>query len=180
METSIVILANENIRKRLLENLVRPQTRIMIVTPFLQDVDMGNNRTLRTFLEQQIKADTEIELFTMPPPLKRGAEFRRKYNLLETYSRIGTRVFLNNNLHAKVFCFNNDDSMLITMLGSANLTSKGLYESLEVAMFSARQAVYHSVMANLRMFLRDKDTTDFLAWQLKNWSMIKAFLGGNK
>ena len=181
MDLPLIIIATNDIRLQLLKSLASPQTKIIIVTPFLQDVDMGGSRGVRTFLGQQIKSRAEIELLTTPPDLTKAksGEFRRKYNLLRDYSLLGTSVFLNPKLHAKAFCFNNEDVRRITVLGSANLTSKGLYDNLELAFLSARDAVYHSVMANVRVFMRHQDTTPLDVWVTRNALAIKTATGGN-
>jgi len=179
MSTSqVLILATRDIRKQIQINLVRPQTHIMIVTPFVQDVDFGNSRTLHTFLALQRKSDATIELFTTAPDWDKPKEFRRKYALLETYSILGVKILLNEKLHAKAFCFNNDGTFLITLLGSANLTEGGLVNRLELALFSARDGVYHSVMAHVRQFERDKSTEAYLLWKARHHREIQNILTG--
>jgi len=150
----------------------------MIVTPFLQDVNIGAAGTLRTMIQRHTRTNAVVELLTTPPALKAGGEFRRKYALLDGLAQSGARVFLNGRLHAKAFCFNSEDTVMVTILGSANLTSMGLNEHLEMALFSARPPVYHSVMANVRLFLRHDDTADFTLWKARNASTIATLLRG--
>src|SRR5262245_21475636 len=102
MPAHILILATEEIRRQLLRQLAQPQRQVIIVTPFLQDVEMCAGRTLQAFVAQQVRAGTEFELFTTPPGLTAGnSDFRRKYTLLETLSFLGVKVLLNKCLHAK-------------------------------------------------------------------------------
>jgi HKD family nuclease len=150
----------------------------MIVTPYLQDVEMGSTRTVRTFVEQQAKAGTAIELFTTPPTIKNSAEFHRKFQLLETFALLGVRIVLNDKLHAKAFCFNNGDVMMVTVLGSANLTTGGFYDHLELAVHSGKDAVYHSVMAHVRIYIRDSQTSEFAVWKAKNALQLNALRKG--
>ncbi len=177
MEASVLIHATKDIRLQLFRNLARPQTRVVMVSPFLQDVEMAVSKTLRIFVEQQVRSRAEVEVLTTPPGGK-PPEFRRKYELLKSLELLGTKIFVNHKLHAKAFCFNNEDSLFATILGSANLTKSGLYDNLELALVSGRHGVYHSVMAWVRIFMRDQETTNFVVWQLKNSLAIKTALGG--
>lgn len=177
MSTPIVVLATPEIQRNLLQNLARPQSRVVIVTPFLQDVDMGASGTLRALIERQVLANAEIELFTTAPQLSAGGELRRKFTLLQTFSGLGVRIFVNPRLHAKAFCFNREDATFMTLLGSANLTSHGLFRNMELAVLSGRDAVYHSVMANVRIYLRDRETLDFLVWVRQNAQTLTTLLG---
>jgi phosphatidylserine/phosphatidylglycerophosphate/cardiolipin synthase-like enzyme len=124
-----------------------------------------------TIVAQQIKAGAKVELFTTPPAGK-DDEFRRKYLILEALFLQGPEITLNSKLHAKAFCFSNQELNLVTILGSANLTSGGLVRNLELAVFSARPGMYHSVLANIRLFQRDKDTTNYVSWRQQNSARI--------
>lgn len=178
MEQSVLIQSTHQVRLQLLRNLAKPQTRIVIVSPFLQDVEMSVSRTLLTFIEQQIRSRAEVELFTTPPSGK-PPEFRRKFRLLKTFELAGAKIALNHKLHAKAFCFNHDDTLFATILGSTNITKSGLYENLELAFVSGRHGVYHSVLALVRIFMRDQETADFAVWQVKNSFAIKNALGAS-
>lgn len=177
MISPLLLLDTEAIRKQLIRSMVSPQSSIIIVTPFLQDVDIEAGRTLAGLLRSQVTASTEVELFTTPPSGK-GGEFLRKYQLLEVFRALGLKIYLNDKLHAKAFCFNNDGRLFVSLVGSANLTTAGLKQNLELAVFSARRQFYHSTIALVRKFVRDRHTDEYLAWKLRNALTIKANMKG--
>jgi phosphatidylserine/phosphatidylglycerophosphate/cardiolipin synthase-like enzyme len=177
MNAPVLVIDADSVRKQLLIQMIRPQSKIMIVTPFLQDVELETGRTLAKLLEAQIRTSTEVELFTTPPSGKTG-EFLRKYQLLEAFSALGLKIYVNYKLHSKVFCFNNNGQLFISLIGSTNLTTAALKQRLELAVFSARDQVYHSTMALVRKHLRDGDTYEYLSWKQRNASMIKTTLKG--
>lgn len=164
----VLVLATPEIRRQLQTNLAKPQTSICIVTPFIEDVQLGTARTVQTFFASQMRAGTEVLLFTTPPDLTKEREFRRKYGLLESFSVVGVRILLNDLLHAKAFCFNYGGQTLITLVGSANLTTGGLGQRLELAIFSARPHVYHATMAHIRIFERGGRTEEYLQWKRRH------------
>lgn len=167
IESPIIVMATDEIRRQICANLLRPQTSIVIVTPFLNDVDFGNSWSLRALLAMQTRESTTVELFTTAPPLDNKRVFRKKFALLETYASLGVQISVNEDLHAKAFCFNRDGVVFVTVLGSSNMTMGGMREHLELAFFSGREGVYHSVMAHVRVFLRQRKSMSYVEWKAK-------------
>lgn len=169
MQGSLVdALSTDDIRHRIHSSFLRPQTAIYIVTPFLQDVDFGNNWSLQRLISRQLEESARLELLTRPPVVDRGSgrnEFRRKYRLLEGLERQGVHVRLNPHLHAKAFCFNHNDHVFATFVGSANMTGPGLHTHLEMALLASNLEVYRGVMAVIRQFQQHPQSVSLAEWR---------------
>lgn len=177
-EPQILVLSTDEIRRQVHSNLMRPQTRISIVTPFLQDVDFGSTWSLQKLVAAQTRGSAVVELITTAPSSASRSEFKRKYLLLERLRQVGVEITFNRHLHAKAFCFNREGALFVTMVGSANLTGPGMRDHLELAVFSAREGIYHSVMAHVRLFMRHRDSLPFAAWKSHEKAQIDGALRG--
>ncbi len=83
-----------------------------------------------------------MRLLTTPPPGK-GAGYQAKIQMLEGLERAGIEVFVNENLHAKVYLFRHP-IMNLAVVGSANLTTDGMEKWVEIALVSYNEELGRS------------------------------------
>jgi phosphatidylserine/phosphatidylglycerophosphate/cardiolipin synthase-like enzyme len=158
-----------------------------IVTYNLQDVDFSGYGLLSTLLLHQLALGADITVLTTPPEGKgTGKDFKRKLNLLTTYRNNGIKVFLNHNIHAKVYIFRDERKFETVIVGSANLTSHGFFQSdssgsnlLEIALTTNNTILYDEVAKLIGSeFINDKVTMDLATWERINIDKVSIARGG--
>lgn len=172
-------ITGRDISIALYARLRRPLKEIWIVTPFLQDYEFFRRSPLSTLLTKQLAEGVKVVLLTMPPEGTNGTRraFSRKYTLLRRLAHQGAQIWLNRQLHAKVFMFDESQAIRACILGSANLTTAAMNERLEIALLSFNQQLYHDVMRIIRGFLIDSRTKSFFTWRVSKAAEIKRILG---
>jgi len=161
--------------------------RAFVVTYTLQDYEFGMHRLLSTLLHRHTALGADITVLTTPPPGKgTKAAFKRKLDLLTDFVRDGITVFVNENLHAKAYIFLDERGVETTIVGSANLTSRGVgvphspeSNLIEMALVTWDTGVYNAVVRIIENeFLNDRKTTDFATWSALNIGKIAKARGG--
>jgi len=165
-----------------------PLQQAVIVTYTLQDYEFAGYGLLSTLLRHQLALGADITILTTPPEGKTGreTEFKRKLDLLTTFSNDGIKVFVNENVHAKVYVFRDERKTETTIVGSANLTSRGFGQRgsperdlLEMALSTGDTGVCDAVATIISdVFLNDIKTLDFATWWRINTDKISKARGG--
>jgi phosphatidylserine/phosphatidylglycerophosphate/cardiolipin synthase-like enzyme len=160
----------------------------VIVTYTLQDYEFAGHGLLSTLLRHQLVLGADIILLTTPPLGGTGQnrEFRRKLELLTTFSNDGIRVFVNENIHAKLYIFRDERDIETIIVGSANLTSKGFGQRhspetnlLEIALITGNTGLYGAIMRIINdIFIGNTRTMDFATWSNFNIDRISQARGG--
>ncbi|MBT9143360.1 MAG: hypothetical protein DDT29_01761 [Dehalococcoidia bacterium] len=158
-----------------------------VISYNMQDYDFWGHGRLSDLLRRQVGNGAKITLLTTPPPGKGvNQAFKDKLWLLENLSREGIEIYLHDRLHAKAYIFTDDRELCMTIVGSANLTSRGFgvrgasqEDWLELAILTADPDVYRATveLARKRLF-GDSETLDFATWAAKNYEKIALAKGG--
>jgi phosphatidylserine/phosphatidylglycerophosphate/cardiolipin synthase-like enzyme len=158
-----------------------------VISYNMQDYDFWGHGRLSDLLRRQIGNGAKVTLLTTPPP-GTGANqaFKDKLWLLENLNREGIEIYLHDRLHAKAYIFTDDRELCMTIVGSANLTSRGFGvrgvpedNLLELALLSADPDVHRATvdLAKKRL-LGDLETLDFATWAANNYEKIVRAKGG--
>jgi phosphatidylserine/phosphatidylglycerophosphate/cardiolipin synthase-like enzyme len=153
----------------------------LIISFNMQDYDFWGHGRLSMLLRRQIAYGAKVILLTTPPPGKgTGKAFKEKLALLENLAREGVEIHLHERLHAKAYIFLDDRELCMTIVGSANLTSRGFgvrgmpqEDWLELAILTADPDVHRaSVELAKKRLVGDSESLDFAAWATKNHEKI--------
>ena len=100
-----------------------------IISYNMQDYDFWGNGFLSHLLIRQLAYGAQITVMTTPPPGKNGKNlaFRSKLQLLEDLDQKGAEVYLHPDLHAKAYLFQDSQESEMVIVGSPNLTSRGVW-----------------------------------------------------
>ena len=165
----------------------RALRKVFVISYNMQDYDFWGHGRLSDLLRRQVGNGAKITLLTTPPP-GAGANqaFKDKFSLLENLNREGVEIHLHERVHAKAYIFTDDRELCMTIVGSANLTSRGFgvrgasqEDLLELAILTADPDVYRATveLAKKRLF-GDSETLDFATWSVKNYEKIAQAKGG--
>ncbi len=101
--------------------------RATLVSYTLQDYDFWGQGTMTSLLRRQRANGAAITLLTTPPDGKpTRQEFRRKLLLLDELEQMGVTVYVNPDVHAKVYLFTDSQSKVSGIVGSTNFTMPAL------------------------------------------------------
>ena len=164
----------------------RALSEAFVISYNMQDYDFWGHGRLSDLLRRQIGNGAKITLLTTPPPGKgTNQAFKDKLSLLENLNQNGVEIHLNEQLHAKAYLFLDDRELIMTIVGSPNLTSRGFGVRgtsdnwLELALLTSDPDV-HLVTVELakeRLF-GDRETVDFTTWVTENYEKIALAKGG--
>lgn len=160
----------------------------LIISFNMQDYDFWGHGRLSVLLRRQIAYGAKVILLTTPPPGKEGTGkvFKEKLALLENLAREGVEIHLHERLHAKAYIFLDDRELCMTIVGSANLTSRGFgvrgmpqEDWLELAILTADPDVHRATVKLVeKRLVGDSETLDFAIWAAKNYEKIARAKGG--
>jgi len=159
----------------------------LVISYNMQDYDFWGHGQLSYLLRRQISNGAKITLLTTPPPGRKGTKkaFKDKLSLLENLNQNGVEIHLNEQLHAKAYIFLDDRELLMTIVGSPNLTSRGFGVRgtsdnwLELALLTSDPDVYQATVALVtKKLLGHSETVDFATWVISNQNKIALAKGG--
>jgi phosphatidylserine/phosphatidylglycerophosphate/cardiolipin synthase-like enzyme len=147
------------------ERFRRPQGSIYIVSPYLQDYAFLGTSPLSTLLLSHLASGAEVTLLTTPPPgSPEKATAKEKFRLLKQLNDRGVRVLVNNDLHAKIYLFEESSVTKSVILGSANMTTPAMERLLEIALVSYNHELYSGVNRIVARFEHDTRTVPLVRW----------------
>jgi len=161
----------------------------LVISYNMQDYDFWGHGRLSDLLRRQIGNGAKITLLTTPPPGKGASQaFKDKLSLLENLNREGIEIHLHERVHAKAYIFIDDRELCMTIVGSANLTSRGFgvwgvsqEDLLELAILTADPDVHRATIELAKKrFLGDSETVDFATWAAENYGKIALAKGGTQ
>ena len=94
---------------------------LVVAVPFVQRLGVG----ISTAWSEMAHSDINVTLVTGP------ADASRAWSELQQYPWKSVLVCQNRNLHAKLYSFMSNDGRGLCLIGSHNLTSRGLQENFE-------------------------------------------------
>lgn len=101
-------------------------SRAIVISYNMQDYDFWGGGALSHLLLRQLAMGASVTVITTPPPGRATKKpFKEKYELLHQLDAKGVDVQLNEQLHAKAYVFQTTRGEQATIVGSANLTSRG-------------------------------------------------------
>lgn len=159
----------------------------LVISFNMQDYDFWGHGRLSDLLRRQIGNGAKVTLLTTPPPGRKGTKkaFKDKLSLLENLNQNGVEIHLNKQLHAKAYLFLDDRELIMTIVGSPNLTSRGFGVRgtsdnwLELALLTSAPDVYQSTVDLVtEKLLGHSETVDFATWVINNQNKIAQAKGG--
>ena len=164
----------------------RALSEAFVISYNMQDYDFWGHGRLSDLLRRQIGNGAKITLLTTPPPGKgTNQAFKDKLSLLENLNQNGVEIHLNEQLHAKAYIFLDDRELLMTIVGSPNLTSRGFGVRgtsdnwLELALLTSDPDVYQATVDLVtKKLLGHSETVDFATWVISNQNKIALAKGG--
>ena len=159
----------------------------LVISYNMQDYDFWGHGQLSYLLRRQISNGAKVTLLTTPPPGRKGTKkaFKDKLSLLENLNQNGVEIHLNEQLHAKAYIFLDDRELLMTIVGSPNLTSRGFGVRgtsdnwLELALLTSDPDVYQATVDLVtKKLLGHSETVDFATWVISNQNKIAQAKGG--
>lgn len=162
-------------------------SKATIISFNMQDYDFWGQGRLSHLLLRQIAYGALITVMTTPPPGNDGKKqaFRDKLQLLEVLVANGAEVYLNPDLHAKAYLFQDSQNSEMVIVGSPNLTSRGFGtkgsttpDLIELALLTGDELVYSSTGKIIETgIIGNPRTLTFAKWASNNRLKIAAAKG---
>lgn len=100
----------------------------------MSDIEFMERGSFSFFIKRLSKT-VDVNIITRPPRNIREKEF------LMSFSKYGINVYVNRKLHAKSILSLTPKGEGVTVIGSANLTFRGMYRNLELAIITDEKKV---------------------------------------
>lgn len=150
----------------LIFDLIRdPQLRTArIVAPFATDVNFGSLGLLSQAMIEAKKRGCRVCLITRPPA-SGDTDISAKQRLLKVLHEEQIELYVNPQLHAKVYLFEREADRKFWAVGSHNLTNFAHNgRSLETSMVGYRSQEFDEAQTSFERARRHVDTLNFSVW----------------
>lgn len=134
---------------------------LYIVTPFLNELDIGKNRDLTAELHRRARQTLEIRLMVAPPgpphPFNKHSSLNsllgcgycskpaKKIRLLDKYWGFVVDLLIKENLHGKVYLASNERGQLKCLTGSVNLTTQAFEKWCELGISTSNKQLINQI-----------------------------------
>lgn len=144
-------------------------TQFRIVSPFLTDVKPSQfgYASLSSLLADARNRGCSIEVITRPP-VAADPSASAKFTLLTVLRQLEIPIYLNANLHSKIYVSKRKPDRFTWILGSHNLTQRALSTSMETSLLGYRKAEFDEVTAEIERIRRHKSTEGYDVWFAKH------------
>lgn len=134
---------------------------LYIITPFINELDIGKKRDLTAELHRQARATMDIRLMVAPPkpphPPNKHKDLKslldcgyckkaaKKIRLLDKYWTFAVDLLIKETLHGKVYLASNASGELRCLTGSVNLTKQAFEQWCELGITTSDQQLVNQI-----------------------------------
>lgn len=161
------VISDQELVVKLLLTLKETQLKeVHIVSPFLTDVKPSQFglTSLSLLLVQAEQRGCLIEVITRPPSDNMEEDPTQKHALLDLLHRGNIKVYVNPDLHSKIYTAKRMPDRVSWIVGSHNLTQRAISGSIETSLLGYRHAEFNEVSAQLERIRRHRKTEGYDFW----------------